>query len=81
MLCFGTCTEHAPTDPIYTDGSKSTDGLGCAAVFPAFDIFISFPVVVSIFTAELRAIFLALSRITFRDSDSFVIYSDSRRAL
>ena len=54
--------------------------MGCAAVFPDFDVFF-LPVVASIFTAELCAIFLALSRISFHDSDSFVIYSDSRCAL
>ena len=53
----------------------------CAAVFLDFDVFISLPVVASIFTAELCAIFLHLSRIPFHDSDSFVLYSDSRSAL
>ena len=72
---------HAPSVPIYTDGSKASEGLGCAAVFPDFDVFISLPVVASIFTTELCAIFLALSHTSFHDSDSFVIYSDSRSAL
>ena len=40
----------------------------------------SLPVVASIFTAELCAIFLALSRNSFHNSDSFVIYSYSRTA-
>ena len=56
---------HAPSVPIYTDGSKSSGGVGCAAVFPDFDVFISLPVVASIFTIELCAIFLTLSRISF----------------
>ena len=42
---------------------------------------VGFPVVASISTAEWCAIFLALSSITFHDSNNFVIYSDSRSAL
>ena len=41
----------------------------------------SLPGVASIFTVELCVIFLALSRISFHDSNNFVIYSDSRSAL
>ena len=67
---------HAPTVPIYTDGSKSSESVGCAAVFPDFEVFIFFPVFASIFTAELCAIFLTLLRISFNDSNNFVIYSD-----
>ena len=65
---------HTPSVPLYTDGSKSS-------VFPDFDLFISLPVGASIFTEELCAVFLSLSLISFHDSDSFVIYSDSRSAL
>ena len=50
------------------------------AVFPDFDVFISLPVVASIFTAELYDIFLALPRISFHTNNKFVIYSDSRSA-
>ena len=73
------CTPHL--FPSYTDGSKSSEGVVCASVFPDFDVFVSLPVVASIFTAESCAIFLALSRISFHTSDNFVIYSDSRSAL
>ena len=31
----------APYVPIYTDGSKSSEGVGCAAVFPDSDVFVS----------------------------------------
>ena len=68
---------YAPSVPSYSDGSKSSEGVGCAAVFPDFDVFISLPVVALICRAELFAIFLALPRISFHDSTSFVIYSDS----
>ena len=73
---------HAQAVPIYTDGSKSGEGVGCAAVFPDFDMFISLTVIVtSIFTVELCAIFLTLSHIFIYDSNNFVIYSGSRSAM
>ena len=72
---------HAPSISIYTGGSKSSEGVGCGALFPDFDLFISLPLVGSIFTAELCAIFFTLSRVSFHDSNNFVIYFDSRSAL
>ena len=71
---------HAPALPICTDGSKSSEGVGCAAVFHDFDVFISLPSVLYIFTVELCVIFLALTRISFHDSATFVICSDFRSA-
>ena len=65
---------HDPAVLIYTDGSKSREGVEYAT---AFDVFISLPLVASTFPADLYAIFLALSRISFYDSTNFVIYSDS----
>ena len=56
--------EHAqlytPAVPTYTDGPKSSEGVGCVAAFPDFDVFIFFPLVALIFTPELCAIFLTL---------------------
>ena len=66
---------------MYIDGSKSSEGVGCATVFPDFEVFISLPVVALIFTVELYAIFLTLSCILLQASDTFDIYSDSRSAL
>ena len=63
---------HVLSVPIYTDGSKFNEGVGCPAVFPDFDVFISLPEVDSKFTARLCAIFLALSRISFHDSNLFI---------
>ena len=71
---------HTLAAPMHTDESKSSDGVGCAAFFSDFDVFIYLPLVALIFTAELCAI-LALSRISFHDSNNFDIYSDSRNAL
>ena len=66
-----------PAVPIYTDGSESSEGVDYATDFPDFDMFISLPLVVSMFTADLYAIFLSLSHKLFHDSANFVIYSDS----
>ena len=65
---------HAPYVPIYTDGSKSSEGVVCAAVFPDFVVIISLSVVASIFTAELSAIFLALFFLVFH-SKTLIISS------
>ena len=70
----GQAVEHAESIPIYTDGSKSTSGVGCAAVFPDFETFVSLPLMALIFTDELCAIFLAFTRIpavSFRPSRSY----------
>ena len=62
---------HIPSVPIYTDGLKSSEVVGCTTVFLDLDVFISLPVVASISTAELCAIFIAHSRISFHDSNNF----------
>jgi ribonuclease HI len=72
---------HSGSIPVYTDGSKQADGVGSAAVFPDITLSHSFPRIVSIFTAELCAIILALFRITNHPGSAFTIYSDSRSAL
>ena len=72
------CTPHL--FPSILKGSECSEGVSCAAVFPDC-IFISLPVVASIFTVELYAIFLAFSCIYFHETNNFVIYSDSRSAL
>ena len=52
---------HAQSVPIYRDGSKSASVVGCVAVFPYSETFVSLPRMVSIFTAKLCGIFLALT--------------------
>ena len=49
---------HAPKFLIYTDESKSASGVGCAAILFDFETFVSIPLMASISTAELCAIFL-----------------------
>ena len=62
---------YAPAVPICTDGSKFSEGVGIAAVFHDFDVFISLHVVALIFTEELCTIFLPISRISLQNSNNF----------
>ena len=75
--------KKGPHYAIYTDGSKSLDGVGCAAVSQDKISKFSLPKEASIFTAELTAIELALEIIKKQKNKNirFVIYSDSRSAL
>ena len=81
LFCFRTAQVYGPAVPIHTDGSESSKGVGYAAVFPDFEVFFSLPAAALFFIVELHAIFLAFSRISFHDSNNFVIYCDSRSAL
>ena len=75
--------ERHSTVHIYTDGSKSTEGVGFAAVFPNTTSGGRLTGEASIFTAELYAICAAVYEILkgTTDSSRFTIYSDSRSAL
>ena len=67
---------------IYTDGSKENMKVGCAVVSDDFSETMQFPDGSSIFTAEARAIDLALDLIADREtSKKFVIFSDSLSVL
>ena len=68
-------------DAIYTDGSKTADGVGFAAVGESSNTQGSLPPAASIFTAELHAILAAVKMARASRSNSVVIYSDSRSAL
>ena len=72
---------HASAVPVYTDGSKSDEGVGSSAVFPSFEAFWSLPQTASVFMEELLAIFLALTGVSFDTADSFIIYSNSGSTL
>ena len=72
-----------PHKAIYTDGSKSLVGVGCAAVSSSKVSQHSLPIEATVFTAELTAILLAINQIKSSDNilnTNFVIYSDSRSA-
>ena len=68
---------------IYTDGSKSTEGVGFAAVFPTTTSGGRLTREASIFTAELYAINAAVHEILKGtiNGNRFTIFSDSRSAL
>ena len=73
--------EHSYCTPIYTDGWKDNDRVGCAAIINNISIKQRLPSNASIFTAEIKAIDLALDTITESEDDHFVIFSDSLSVL
>ena len=73
--------EHSYCTPIYTDGSKDNDRVGCAAIINNISIKQRLPSNASIFTAEIKAIDLALDAIAESDDDHFIIFSDSLSVL
>ena len=73
--------EHSNCTPIYTDGSKDNDRVGCAAIINNISIIQRLPSNASIFTAEIKAIDLALDAIAESDDDHFIIFSDSLSVL
>ena len=75
--------ERHPTVYINTDGSKSTEGVGFAVVFPNTTSGGRLTGEYSIFTAELYAINAAVHEILKGTTDGnwFTIFSDSRSAL
>ena len=69
--------EHSYCTPIYTDGSKDNDRVGCAAIINNISIKQRLPSNASILTAEIKAIDLALDAIAENEDDHFFIFSDS----
>ena len=67
--------------PIYTDGSKDNDRVGCGLIINNLSIKQRLPSNASIFTAEVTAIDLALNTIAESDDDHFIIFSDSQSVL
>ena len=73
--------EHSYCIPIYTDGSKDNDRVGCGTIIDNSSFKQRLPSNASIFTAEVTAIDLALDAITESDDDHFIIFSDSLSVL
>ena len=67
--------------PIYTDGSKDNDRVGCGLIINNLSVKQRLPSHASIFTAEVTAIDLALDTIAESDDDHFIIFSDSLSVL
>jgi len=66
---------------IYTDGSKTADGVGAAAVAEGIVRTATLPCEASIFSAELHAIFMATHIIEESRGGFYTIFSDSHSAL
>ena len=62
---------------IYTDGSKQDEKVACSVISPNFTDSIRLPDNSSIFTAEAKAIDIALYHIREQSEKQFIIYSDS----
>ena len=73
--------EHSYCTPIYTDGSKDNDRVGCAAIINNISTKQRLPSNASIFTAEIKAIDLALDAIAESDDDHIIIFSDALSVL
>ena len=76
-------SDHKHTVSIYTDGSKSSEGVGCSVITEEEVIKKKLPPSASVFTAELLAVLSALRYIFFSSSSgkSFTIFSDSMSVL
>ena len=76
-------SSHARTTHIYTDGSKSQQGVGSGVVIPELNISdsASLPNSASIFTAELYAMLLGLEILLRLPPRNYTIFSDSKSAL
>ena len=66
---------------IYTDGSKQDEKVACSVISPNFTDSIRIPDNSSIFTAEAKAIDIALYHIRDQSEKQFIIYSDSLSVL
>ena len=76
-------SEHVDSEAIYTDGSKSSLGVGCSVVTPDNVLKKRLPSNSSSFMAELLAVLTALRYIFFSSSSSksFTIFTDSMSIL
>ena len=72
---------HKNDSKLFTDGSKSEAGVGCAIIHDGTSYLAKLPDHASVFTAELTAINGALDLIYNSDKKSFTIYSDSKSAI
>ena len=76
-------SEHDSDVKVYTDGSRSLEGVGCAVVSDHSVVEKRLPSVTSSFTAELLAILNALIFIFYSNLSrrSFVVFTDSMSSL
>lgn len=74
---------HRSCIPLYTDGSKSTNGVGMAVVGENILIKKKLPNHCSVYSAELYAILSAVKQVfnIGKDGEKFIIYTDSNSVL
>ena len=72
---------HEEYHPIYTDGSKTSNGVGFAAICNQFKKSSSLPSITTVYTAELFAIKTALVSVKESMFNKVIIYSDSLSAI
>ncbi|HIP25812.1 MAG TPA: hypothetical protein EYG81_05080, partial [Archaeoglobus profundus] len=73
--------QYGRHNEIYTDGSKSNEGVGFAVISTNSKIQKRLRTEASVFTAELYAILAAVKEIEFDNNLRTIIYSDSRSAI
>ena len=81
LIFLENLSEHLNAVFVFTDGSKSSTGVGYAAVFKNFNRSFSLPKYASIFMAELFEILCALKDIVKMKEVNFIIFSNSRSVL
>ncbi|GFU62247.1 putative RNA-directed DNA polymerase from transposon X-element [Trichonephila clavipes] len=67
--------------PVYTDGSKTAEHVGCGVVFNNTILSFTLHNSMSVFSAELTAILVALQHILISNHRHFCVYTDSMSAL
>ena len=73
---------HRGTTPIYTDGSKTNNAVGCAAIMGQNEYSAKLPNLISSFSAEITAVLLILKTIfNNKEKSSFTIFTDSKSVL
>ena len=73
--------KHSKHKNLFTDDSKSEDGVGCAVVHNGTSYAAKLPKSASIFTAKITAIIKAFEIVYHSKRNKFVIYSDSKNVL
>ncbi|GFS76262.1 putative RNA-directed DNA polymerase from transposon X-element [Trichonephila clavipes] len=74
------CNKFSKYIPVYTDGSKTVGHVGCGVVFNNTILSFSLHNSLSVFSAEVTAILIALQHILVSNHHHFCVYTDSMSA-
>ena len=72
---------HLSQTKLYTDGSKSGSGVGCAVIHEDTAYISKLPDYASVFMAELTAVATALDQVYNSSDSNFIVYCDLRSTL